>query len=290
MLNCEETNIACPKCGAAIWKDVGTANEKRIYYNDFDRRERVVSTPQPDDDLADMAGLAATDGWWRRGGAFKLHSLGGNAFASASADRDTVSVAVRAFGVATQSDAITVSADMRPPSKWQWLGTRDASISVGGNSFLGGQFDGSDFLASAAMRFGFDSGSDTDGEYGTSISRTLGVYAAGGSGKVASSISVDPTHWYRFVARANMSNRMWQLSVYDMGTQQPVANASVGVPAATLTRLSFGGSDDELTAVAISAAGLEGDAPWLGGNDPGLMLIDNIAVDRQPVGIAIVIR
>lgn len=23
MLNCEETNIACPKCGAAIWKSLG---------------------------------------------------------------------------------------------------------------------------------------------------------------------------------------------------------------------------------------------------------------------------
>ena len=273
-----------------VWKDVGTVNEKRIYYNDFDRRERVVSTPQPDDDLADMAGLASTDGWWKRGGAFKLHSLGGNAFVSASADRDTVCAAVRSLGVAMQSDTVTVSADMRPPSKWQWLGTRDASIAVGDDSFLGGQFDGLDFLSSAAMRFGFDSGTDTVGEYGTSISRTLGIYAFGGNGKTASSIVVDATHWYRFAATANMKSHTWQLAVYDMGTQQPAANDAVGSPAAVLEGLPLGGSCTELTALAISASGLEGDAPWLGGNDPGLVLIDNITVVRQPSGMIIVIR
>ena len=273
-----------------VWKDVGTANEKRIYYNDFDRRERVIATSQSDDNLADAAGLAATDGWWMRSGSFKVHALDENAFVSAEAARGAAGVAVRPCGAVMKNESITISADIRPPAKWQWLGARDASVAFGGDSFLRGQYDGTDFLSAAAMRFGFDSGNDATGAYGTSQSRTVELYATGGGGRTVSPLLVDVTHWYRFAATANMSDRTWKLAVYDMGTAQPEANAAVGAPVTVLEGLSLGGTDAELTAFAISAAGLEGDAPWFGGGDPGFALVDNVTLDRNPFGMKLIFR
>ncbi len=275
-----------------VWKDVGTAGETRIYYNDFDRRERVVSTPQPDDDLADFAGLAATDGWWKNGGNFKVGGLSGNAFASATANAAAgINTAVKSFACPPVR-TFSVRVDIRPPQKWQWNGARDASFAVGGDSFARGHFSGSDFLASAAIRLGFDDAGGANVN-GTSQCRTLGIYAKGAAGKVtASGVAVDSTHWYRFAAVGNIAGRTYRFAVYDMGATQPgLTSEPSAAPVATFSGLSFASAADaEVSSLALCVAGTDADSPWFGVEDPGCALFDNIVVDAQPSPFFLIIR
>ena len=140
--------------------------------------------------------------------------------------------------------------------------------------------------------FGFknrNSGKDGNIYTNSTIVAYRGDLAGGGEMENAA-VDVDTTHWYRFVAAADMSQSQCDVAVYDMGTTHPtLATATPGTPVATFSALPFRRAKRDLG--GISCVSVSSDKTLQSMYDQSLEpMIDNIRVSHETDGCCIMIR
>ena len=116
-----------------------------------------------------------------------------------------------------------------------------------------------------------------------------------GDGAWETSGTATAGHWYRFVASAK--SRTTDVSVYDMGTEQPtLATAAPKTPVATFSGLPFRVVTDAfggISCVGVSAMGVKNPTVWshlLPGGTESRLKIDNIRVTFRDAGTIIILR
>lgn len=205
------------------------------------------------------------------------------------------SFAVQDIGQNVRTGVMTAQADIRPPKGWLAQNAY-TYVRLGGDGHMATRSldpaDDSYFLSNIAAGFGFKNVKTTkSGNLWTDS--TIVAYRgdrAGGGEMVSASATVDPTHWYRFVATANMANSQYDLSVYDMGATHPtLATTTPDTPVATFSALPFRRAKRDLG--GVSCLSVSAHKPPQSVLDASLQpMIDNIRVSAQQSAFVMVIR
>jgi len=278
-----------------VWKNVGTASEKLIYENTFGSRTYHMdqeNTPLTGGFRVEGEGV---DGWVNVGLDDADVQLAGDAnrFLSASVPGDGRSWAVQSMGSTLDRGRVRVTVDMRPPCQWSARNKDRTRINfyVGGPVFAQGfRMSADDLTDHAAMSFGFYRANEGQllGFYTNVVLRALDGETLADRPAAA---ACEPGHWYRFVATAKPADRIWSLRAYDMGTDHP--GVDTPTPAETFAahdNLTWRpGAEGPLSAIGLTAAGCQGWQPW-DAHDPGNLLVDNIVVERLPLGLTVLVR
>ena len=282
-----------------VTKNVGTADETVVYQNVFSTRTRTF-------DNVDTGRLVGTiniddgaDHWIRRAAGTGPCCImdADNPCVAAWADGDSGSYAVHSLGKAVKSGSFR--ADIRPPSFWasRDASSRIASAVLGGDRFLQGCPSGSSAFTTAfsAITFGFTDTTNAKDQFG--VCSNVQVYAWNGDGagsgqRVFPTVShaLDTSHWYRFKADFNAAEESWSMKVYDMGVMRPAAEDADGVLVAESANLGFRNPAREgLSALCFNT---QGNAPVLANDptDPGMALYDNVILQEEDRGVAVIIR
>ena len=201
--------------------------------------------------------------------------------------------AAQDLGQTVKNGTLIAQADMRPPKGWLASGG-SAYLRLGGDAHIQGALRDDDtyFLKNIATGFGFknrNSGKDGNIYTNSTIVAYRGDFAGGGAMENAA-VDVDTTHWYRFVAAADMSQSQCDVAVYDMGTTHPtLATATPGTPVATFSALPFRRAKRDLG--GISCVSVSSDKTLQSMYDQSLEpMIDNIRVSHETDGCCIMIR
>ena len=200
------------------------------------------------------------------------------------------------LGQTVDAGTLVAQADMRPPKGWMANGG-SAYLRLGGDAYMRGALRDDDtyFLKNLATSFGFKNMNvmnvGKDGNLYTNS--TIVAYRgdrAGGGAMEAANVDVDTTHWYRFVATANMAKSQCDVAVYDMGGTHPtLATATPAAPVATFTELPFRRASGDLGGISCISA--SSDKPAQSLYDQSLQpMIDNIRVSHVPSGLLMIIK
>ena len=108
-------------------------------------------------------------------------------------------------------------------------------------------------------------------------------------GKPYSGNPIDPSHWYRFVAKIDPDAQTYQVNVYDKGSDQPASGGERGTLVAQSADTPFcGGKGEGACALDLYVCGA-GKTVGETGLDPMQAAVDNIEV-RLPLGVVILVR
>lgn len=285
--------------------------EKLVYSNTFTVRRRYgVAAANSVALIGDELNVpnGGVDNWLRRGagtktdgknkifgGAFTVRDVDGNPAVAFDDEKDTA-YAMHQFGRAVKRGKLKVAVDMRPPLRC----TADhvGRLTVGGAEFARGEvgvLTGANgvtlrqFTDAFAGQFGFAKGATAPDELGF-VSAVRLAYNDGTEKYLGEDlVKAARNNWYRFVASFDLDKKTWMLSVYDQGTDRPTLETANGKLMATEKDIAFKSADSEgLSAFTLSAKGSSG-YRYLEG-DTGGLLIDNVSVTREPVGLAIILR
>ena len=263
----------------------GSSEEELIYSNLFNtrtiyrREESMIGTLK--------SSPTGMDGWTRLGTSTKTVSLSsdGNA-ALVFGDGDaTYATAVHHMGGVYGNGAMTAQADICAPTDWQDVGGC-ANIWFGNDQYHEGNLNGGVYNYEKMAAFGF-------GITNTTFAAFRGDRAGGGAWETSGTTTAG--HWYRFVVSA--TNRASDVSVYDMGTDQPtLATATPATPVATFDALPFRvdtGIRSGISCVGVSAMGVKNPTAWshlLPGGTDARLKIDNLRVSFRDAGTVILIK
>lgn len=257
-----------------------SAERKRIYSNSFSTRSVIT-------DESALVGAVrknpvGMDGWTRLGRSedeIKLVGLSNPALGFGVVGSDKSAWAAHDLGVVLNGGMIATRFDVCAPA-----GDGCGYVWLGGDQLHEGNLSGRvyGFEKWAAMGAGISNGK-------------FAVWSGDGSGGGSWIASETATagHWYRFVVKSNLSVGKYDVEIYDMGMQQPVA--SVATPntgsVAGFTDVSFRRnitSGAGVSCIAVEGKGVQDEGnPLLPGY--GRLLIDNICVCRQ-LGFCIMFR
>ena len=194
-------------------------------------------------------------------------------------------VVVHDLGQTLRNGMVTAQADIRPSRGWL-TGSEAGSVYVrlGGDAHLMGNVrdDNANYLKNIATGFGFKRiGTGKSGNLYTNstIVAYRGDCAGGGAmEEAASGHAVDPSHWYRFVARTEVRKNQYDLAVYDMAE-----------PVATFTALPFRRTIRDLggiSCISVSTC-----------NNPNSVYdstlsarVDNLRIEQVKPGVMLLIR
>ena len=95
-------------------------------------------------------------------------------------------------------------------------------------------------------------------------------------------------HWIRMKIEANMSKKTYSISACDMGTEQPTLATADGTLLKTWEGLHFN-FNDPISHLSIMTGKTTSFAPWRS-DMPGALLLDNIRITHDKVGILFSIR
>ena len=260
----------------------GSEQEELVYSNSFSLRriyrheESVVGTLK-----SEPTGM---DGWTRLGASAKevrLASDGNAALVFGNGD-ETYATAVHDLGGLYKNGAMLAQADICAPTAWQSAGGC-ANIWFGGDQYHEGNLNGGAYNYEKMAAFGF-------GITNTTFAAFRGDRAGGGAWETSGTAAAG--HWYRFVAASE--NKASNVSVYDMGTEQPtLATATPATPVATFSDLPFRSSASRVSCVGVSAMGVKNPTAWshlLQGGTDSRLKVDNIKFSHIPSGTTIVIQ
>lgn len=283
-----------------VWKNVGTAQEKLIYDNDFTRRIRYFDAGIPSAPLVAADSFNVDDGfdhWIRRQWGTGAMSVVGVGNQCVKADcPQSYSYVMQPLGSHYKRGVVHACADIRPPQFWTWANGA-ANVTIGDDMYLQGNGTNKgtvEFGKHALMTMGFlPNSTTTDGGI---VSDVRFYYVNGNGDGTASSVkltsvAVDRTHWYRFAATADMEANQWSLKIYDMGSVQPTLAAANGTLVAEAANLGFrnvpvGG----ISSVGLATFGVSSSLDGLGTADPGPVFYDNIRVEKEPKGMFLIFR
>lgn len=287
-----------------IWHTpTGAATETLLYENYFTSRTIYAQDVR----VAPLVGTLdlnpeGADGWTRidinETPAFVTDDANPSLVFGRADNGTTTSYAVHDLGQTLHGGMVTAQADIRPPAGWR-SGTSSAGaayVRLGGDAHLMGNIRDDDayYLENIAAGFGFKQiGSGMSGNIYTNstIVAYRGDCAGGGEMEAAASgHDVDPTHWYRFVANADMAKSQYDLAVFDMGATQPTLDtATLGSPVATFSALPFRRTARDLG--GISCVSVSGCKCLNSAFDDALSVrIDNIRVSHQDAAFVITVR
>ena len=260
----------------------GSEQEELVYSNSFSLRrihrheESVVGTLK-----SEPTGM---DGWTRLGAsanAVRLASDGNAALVFGNGD-ETYATAVHDLGGEYKNGAMLAQADICAPTAWQSAGGC-ANVWFGGDQYHEGNLNGGAYNYEKMAAFGF-------GMTNTTFAAFRGDRAGGGAWETSGTAT--PGHWYRFVVASE--NRESNVSVYDMGTDQPALETATPVtPVATFSGLPFRSSASRVSCVGVSAMGVKNPTAWshlLQGGTESRLKVDNIKFSHIPPGTTISIQ
>ena len=197
------------------------------------------------------------------------------------------------LGQTVRTGTLVAQADMRPPKGWL-KNSGSAYFRLGGDAFMQGSLRDDDtyFLKNLATSFGFKN-MNTGKSGNLYTNSTIVAYRgdrAGGGAMTNAAVAVDTTHWYRFVATADMAQSQCDVAVYDMGATHPtLATETPAEPVATFAELPFRRARADLG--GISCVGASSDKTAQSLYDPSLQpMIDNIRVSHTLPGMVIIVK
>ena len=280
-----------------VWHmPTGSETQTLLYENYFSSRTYY----HQDERVAKLAGTMflnpeGQDGWtrlnWEGADVFATDAANpAVAFARYSSD----SFVAHDIGRNVKTGTLTVQADMRPPKGWQGEGG-SVYLRLAGDAHIQNSIRNDDdtyFLKNIATGFGFRNvgTAKKDNIYTNSTIAAYRGDLAGGGAFENAACSVDPTHWYRFVATVRVSDSEYDVAVYDMGADQPtLATATPASPVATFSKLPFRRSRRDLG--GISCYGLSVNRILYSSADDHLgPLIDNVRMTLDLDGLMIILR
>lgn len=190
-------------------------------------------------------------------------------------------MAVHDLGGVYGNGSSTAQADICAPTSWQDAGGC-ANIWFGGDQYHEGNLNGGEYNYEKMAAFGF-------GITNATFAAFQGAGAGGGEWLTDGTATAG--HWYRFVVSSE--NRVSNVAVYDMGTDQPTfATATPKTPVATFSNLPFR-RNVAISCVGVSAMGVKNTTAWshlLPGGTDARLKIDNIRFAHAPSGAVIYIK
>ena len=283
-----------------VWKNVGTAQEKLIYDNDFTRRIRYFDAGIHSKPLVAADSFNVDDGvdhWIRRQwGTGEMRVFGGANQCVKADCPQSYSYVLQALGNRYRHGIVCAGVDIRPPQFWTWA-EGAALVNFGDDLYLQGNGTNkgtAGFGKHPLMTVGFaPNDKSTDG----GIVKDVRIYYANGNGDGTATgvkltgVTVDRTHWYRFDTTADMEAKTWSLKVYDMGAAQPTSGTENGTLVAEAADLGFRNTPvGGISSVGLATFGVSSSLDGLGTADPGPVFYDNITVWKKPIGMRIIIR
>ena len=282
-----------------VWhRPTGAASETLVYDNRFNPRTIYYQDMRE----GELVGLLSKepvgqDGWTRANvGSLKavVRDNGGNQSLTFGDGKDNLVYAVHDIGKLCKSGKIISQVDACPPSGWRG-GSRLTLFWLGGDKFHEGNLKNNDelFTKWTALMVGFRDAAGATGAGGVYTNVTLCAYngdGVGGGAYVDSSLVVNPTHWYRFVAKTMLDEGTSDIAVYDMGTTHPTpATATPDEPVATFADVKFRMAAANLGGVSslgISAMGTMDNTV----NETVGAYWDNISIDYRGGGFVLIIK
>ena len=200
--------------------------------------------------------------------------------------------AIHDIGMLCKNGKMTTQVDAKPPKYWT-SNNRATLFWLGGDRFHEGSYKNTDeFYRHAATFFGFrDAAGGTANNVYTNVS--FCAYNGNGTGGGAytnSSVVVDPTHWYRFVAKTSIRAGESDIAVYDMGTEHPtLATATPATPVETFTGIKFRRAPESLGGVSSICILAQGTMDNTLDSSVGAFW-DNIRIEHSPAGMMLIMR
>ena len=258
----------------------GSAERKLVYSNTFGSRNVIT-------DESALVGAVrknpvGMDGWTSLGRSedeIKLVGLSNPALGFGVVGSDKSAWAAHDLGIVLNGGMITTRFDVCAPS-----GDGCGYVWFGGDQLREGNLNGG--------AYGFEKWANMGAGISNGVFAVWSGDGAGGGSWVASGAAT-AGHWYRFAAKADISGGKYDVEVYDMGTQPPVASAVTPKTGsvAVFTDVSFRrnvASGAGVSCIAVEGRGVQDEGnPLLPGY--GRLLIDNICVCRQ-LGFCIMFR
>ena len=262
----------------------GSAAETLVYSNTFSERKVYLQDCHEDRLIGTIKkNPERMDGWTRLGRAdadVMLVDDGSNA-AIAFEDNNTenASWAVHDLGMSFDLGKVTAKFDILAPSAWA-NAAGHAAVWLGGGQFREGNLNGG--------QYGFEKWAVC----GAGISNSVFAAWSGdgvGGGVWTTSGAATAGHWYRFVVKASLDRGTSDVSVYDMGTEQPALSAALPVNAvATFAALSHRRSLSQ--ARSVSCVGVEAYAVSNGSVLKGdaRLMVGNLRIEHKPSGLTLI--
>ena len=200
--------------------------------------------------------------------------------------------ALHDIGMLCKNGKMVAQVDAKPPKYWS--GNNRATLFwLGGDRFHEGSIKGNDeFYRHAATFFGFrDAVGGTANNVYTNVSLCAwNGNGTGGGSYTNSTVVVDPSHWYRFVATTSIRDGKSDIAVYDMGTEHPtLATATPETPIETFTGIKFRRAPGSLKGISSLCILAQGTSDNTLDKTVGTFW-DNIRIDYAPPGLKIVVR
>ena len=280
-----------------IWHTASGASSARLVYeNTFTSRTLYHDSLREGSLVGTLnRNPVGQDGWTRAGKFESKVSVRNDMANPAMAFGDTnikPAYALHDIGMLCKNGEMTTQIDAKPPKYWSGS-NRGTFFWLGGDRFHEGSLKGGDeFYTHAATFFGFrDAVGGTANNVYTNVS--LCAYNGNGSGGGSytnSTVVVDPTHWYRFVAKTSLKAGESNIAVYDMGTNHPtLATATPAEPIETFTGIKFRRAPQSIKGVSSFCILGQGTSDNTLDKTVGTFW-DNIRIDYTPPGMMIFIR
>lgn len=278
-----------------IWKDwdASSGTGTLVYKDEFDNVTRGFAAQNRGTLTGSLQMDDGQDHWILRGtGVGDTWITSGANPCMAAASVNSSSYAVHALGSNCRRGKVVCEADIRPPRSWSW-DTHYAFVVVGGDYFFQGNVgkgDGKSLLEHTYGLFGFG---DPSGYVANGVWTDVKFRFYDGAKKanVFSTVSIDKTHWYRFRATFDTDVQTYDVDVFDMGTEHPDVTTEDGLLVDSVKGLGFRGS---VESVGVSSVGLCSAATCVytpsDPEDPGIVLYDNIRVNKETLGTAVILR
>ncbi len=264
----------------------GSAAETLVYSNTFSERKVYLQGCREDRLVGTIKkNPEGMDGWTRLGRASKDVLLvdDGSSAAIAFADNNTenASWAVHDLGESFDRGKVTATFDILAPSAWA-NDAGHAAVWLGGGQFREGNLSGG--------QYGFEKWAVCGAGISNSVFAAWSGDGAGG-GAWATSGAATAGHWYRFVMKASLERGTSDVSVYDMGTEQPALSAALPtVAVATFAAVPHRRSLSQASSVScigVEAFGVSNGSILKG--DARLM-VGNLRIEHKPSGFALIFR
>ena len=188
---------------------------------------------------------------------------------------------VQPFGGKAKSCSIVdVVADIRPADAWA-NANGCMQVEIGGDDYYQGN---QGWRSLPRVFFGLR---ETAGTKSVGLFKNVKFAAGTESSVTLSDVAVDPSHWYRFRAKANIKDGKFAVDVYDLGAEKPAASTEDGTLVAAITDVSM--TLDRATTLGISAKGVV--SRFGGGtDDPSVVMLDNLSVSITNPAFQIILR
>lgn len=201
------------------------------------------------------------------------------------------------LGTPVDSGKVQITADVRPPRFWYRYAGGAFTLALGNKTME--QHASLGFSSGYLMRFGFRDQTSKENGYryadispyalhspdGTPVGTATGTYAY-----LCDTVDGEALKWYRFVARADLDQGTYKVSIYEMGADHPSADAPRGKLLGSVSGLHLlNPVGDGLSVLGVACYGISSTFGETG-VDSLHALVDNIEVKQIDSGTVILVK